>query len=307
MTVERFVKQLDGCSLCGGAVTGGDNCTCASMAMWLYRASQGKIVTTSCHVRDLTNDCVDGTNLDEMVAIAQHYGISGYTIYKPTTVDHLRALLATGRYGAIIQIDYSPLQNTPHDCFRGGFSGGHAGYLSLGYATAARWGDPGADGRYAGCPNGFANLAWSTIERAAGLLEIDPRTHATMNDRFGYGHIFALLTPRDPDPIPTPAPGGPKVVLSAPTPAERNVMIAQGGLTNTYSHRIALAKGQPLFRYPGGPRVTATSGAISLPYVGAAGTGWRAVVAKTAAPYPDKVYRPTVLYVPAAAGPIIKP
>jgi hypothetical protein len=102
-------------------------------------------------------------------------------------------------------------------------------------------------------------------------------------------------------PIPPTAPG---VVLTAPTPTERNVMIPQGGLTVTSSHVMALAKGQPLFRHPGGPKVTAMSVAGKVAYIGTAGAGWRAVQVSTGAPYGDHVARRTVLYVPAAAGAI---
>jgi len=198
MVAEVFVPQLDGCHLCGTDVSG-LNCTCSSMAMWLYRASQGVIKTTSCHVRDLTNDCSGGTNLEQMTTIADHYGIKGYTLYRPTTTAHLESLLKTGRYGAIIDIDYSPLACTSHDCFRCRFFGSHAIFGSIGYATALRYGDPGADnrdGKTGGIPDGYQNISWSTIWRAAGLIDVGGGQ--TLNQRNGFGHVYALLTPVDP-------------------------------------------------------------------------------------------------------------
>ena len=49
MVAELFVKQLDGCSYPVNHTTpsGGFNCTCATEAMWLYRASGGKIILTA--------------------------------------------------------------------------------------------------------------------------------------------------------------------------------------------------------------------------------------------------------------------
>jgi hypothetical protein len=207
--IERFVPQLDGCNLCGNPNMGGLNCTCASMAMWLYRASQGKIVTTSCHVRDLTNDCQDGTNLDQMTKVADHYGIKGYTLYKATTTAHLQRLLQTGRYGAIIDIDYSPLACTVHDCFRCQFFGNHAVFGSSGSANYLRYGDPGADnrdGKAGGIPDGYQNIAWATIWRAAGMLDLGTHT-------LGQGSVYALLTPVDPPTATVEC----EVVISGPT------------------------------------------------------------------------------------------
>jgi hypothetical protein len=212
VTYSIFVPQLDGCVLRGESI-GGRNCTCASMAMWLYRASQGKITTTSCHVRDLTNDCDGGTNLDQMVEIAKHYGITGYTLYKPTTTSHLEALLKTGRYGAIIDIDYSPLACTSHDCFRCRFFGNHAVYGESGNAITLRYGDPGADNRdgvAGGIPAGYQNIAWATMWKAAGLLDVGGMT---LNQKRGWGHVYALLTPVDP-PVSTIECD---VVISGPT------------------------------------------------------------------------------------------
>ncbi len=205
MTSELFVKQLDGCDLCGNPNMGGLNCTCAAMAMWLFRASQGKVTTTSCHVRDLANDCKDGTNLEQMTAIADHYGIKGYTLARPTTMAHVEALAKSGRYGIEIDIDYSPLAGTVHDCFRERFFGSHAVFISSGTATTARYGDPGADnrdGKAGGIPNGYQNIDWGTLTKAAGMLVIDA-SGETMNSRYGYGHVFALITPADPIPTTT--------------------------------------------------------------------------------------------------------
>jgi hypothetical protein len=90
----------------------------------------------------------------------------------------------------------------------------------------------------------------------------------------------------------------PRVVLSAPTPKEVNVALtyAQPG------RHLELERGQPLYRHPGGPRVTAMSTRSAPPFVGSAGKGWAAVRVTTGGLYRDGKARPTVLYVPRAAG-----
>lgn len=81
-------------------------------------------------------------------------------------------------------------------------------------------------------------------------------------------------------------------------------MITPGGAVVTSSYVKTLAKGQPLFRHPGGPLVTKMSKKASVPYIGGAGTGWQAVRVSTGVPYVDKKTRSTILYVPTAAGPV---
>lgn len=95
----------------------------------------------------------------------------------------------------------------------------------------------------------------------------------------------------------------PRVVLTAPTPAERNAMV-----TYSYPGRLLeLAKGQPLYRHPGGPRVTAMSAKARVAFLGSAGKGWAAVRVTTGVPYRDGKSRPTQLYVPRAAGVLVTP
>ena len=100
----------------------------------------------------------------------------------------------------------------------------------------------------------------------------------------------------------TPVPDiGPKVVLSAPVPTERNVMVTAAAPGRMFD----LAKGQPLFRHPGGPRVTAMSRRALVTYGGSAGPGWVMVRVMTGAPYRSGVPQPTWLYVPKAAGVVV--
>lgn len=195
MTYSIFVPQLDGCTYHAG----GDNCSCATEAMWLFRASQGKIRTTSCHVRELTGDKVAGTNLDEMVDVSAHYGITNGVLWKPSRFDDVRHAVVYGRRGSHLQLDYSPIAASPYDCFSGRFFGGHDVYLDSGDDTHAVVGDPGADGRRPGIPTGYQQIPWTLLAKAAGMLVINTAGQ-TMNDRYGPGHAFAYLTPADPVP-----------------------------------------------------------------------------------------------------------
>lgn len=169
----------------------------------------------------------------------------------------------------------------------GAFNGDHCVGIhpATRYSGSQHWIDDGI------CPTG----RWESNSILRAYAE-----KLSTSVRFG---VFTRPVPKALAPIPSTVP---HVVTSAPTPSERNAMIAQGGLTVTSSHVQRLASGQPLFRYPGGPRVTATSAAGPVAYVGSAGSGWRAVQVKTRGVYADGIARPTVLYVPAAAGPVEK-
>ena len=232
--VDKFVKQLDGCSLCGGRITGGFNCTCACHAMWLYRASGGAISTTACHVRDLTDDCVGGTRLEQMNPVSSHFGIPAGTLFKPATFGHWRALILTNRYGSHNQIGYRAIAGSPWDCFHDSFRGGHDWYIHGGDENFAFVGDPGADGRQPGIPNGWQKIPWDEVERASNDLPIDDAGH-TLAQEFGSGHVYALLTP--PDPITVHK----KYTVT---------MVGVSGHTSTYT---------PLYSRPNGTRLGSVS------------------------------------------------
>lgn len=194
MTYERFVRQLDGCAYCPG----GQNCTCACEAMWLYRASQGRIVTSACAVRRRTGDRTGGTNLEQMQHVSSGLGITGGVLYRPTLFAKVRDIVLTGRYGAIIQIGYSQIAGSTWDCFDGEFRGGHALYLSRGTLATGHAADPGADGRRPSIPTGFQNYPWAVLERAASALPLGGG--ATVGSEFGSGRVYAYVTPADPLP-----------------------------------------------------------------------------------------------------------
>lgn len=195
MVVELFAPQLvrngaPACTLCGGKAMNGLNCTCASERMWLYRASQGRLNVPTCHIRDLTGDCVGGTNLGQMQAVSTTYGITTGKLYQPIDVTQVFAWIDTGRYGAHLNISYQPVAGSPYDAFAGQFRGNHDVFLSNRGTTsgAIRVGDPGA--------SGFRDWPKTLLAQAAGLLDMGGG--ATLNDEAGRGKCYAYLTPIDP-------------------------------------------------------------------------------------------------------------
>lgn len=195
--MDRFVKQLDGCTYCSGGL----NCTCACHAMWLYRASGGKIKLSACSVRRATGDRVEGTNLDQMREIAASHGIAG-RLWKPGDFSELRRLVLTGRYAAHVNIGYNVLANTDWDCFGGGFRGAHDLFVRGGTANDANIGDPGADGRRPTIPNGWQEIPWDLLERAASALPLN-ENGKTLAKEYGSGKVFTLITPPDPVTVST--------------------------------------------------------------------------------------------------------
>lgn len=91
-----------------------------------------------------------------------------------------------------------------------------------------------------------------------------------------------------------------------PTPGkgEANVTIRYANVSSPT--RMRLAKGQVCYASPGGKAVTKMSRTASVPHVGLAAKGWRAVVIGTRAGYSDGSVHRSVLYVPAKAGEVTK-
>lgn len=290
--VETVVNQLD------GSIYAGLNCAAASDAMALFRASQGAIHTTGAHIRALTHDTSGGLNLPQLVDVND----SAYSIatpqYNRLVWADFDAYLAQGR-GAVLLVRYNVLANTKYDCFRHKFLGNHAIYIARKNPDGTYHGcDPGADGRYLGCPKGYQDYPAALLKLGAANLI------AAYNRPLGAGYAQVMFTPRDSTISNQPA--QPHVVLMGPASKEKNVMIAPAyGVTCV--KRVDLKKKQPLFRSPGGQRVTAVSADAAVGLIGKAGPGWLLVLVGTGSKkvYKDGVQRPTGLYVPAAAGIIV--
>lgn len=186
---DIHVKQLDGCTY----MAGGFNCTPACEAMFLWRASQGRIRTSACSVRTKTGDRSGGTTLAQMEQVSIAYGISGGRVYRPCSWDTVRSLISARRYGFILQVSYRRLAGTRYDCFSSNFRGNHALYVSGPGTVAGTWrvADPGADGRRPGIPTGYQDIPETLLKSAAGDLDLG-------GHKLGYGKAYIYATPPDP-------------------------------------------------------------------------------------------------------------
>lgn len=291
---EIFVKQAD------GSTYQWSNCTCASDAMWLYRASAGKVRTTGAAVRYLTGDKSGGTTLAQMDEVnTSHFGVPCIPLYG-IDIDDLWARIREGR-GAIIQYGYGPLLGTRWASSRI-FAGNHASYVPEVATRTGTLGDPLADGRFSWVPRGYQDdVPLSLLREAAGELVIGTRNNQPV--RLGAGRVYAMLTPKDAVPTVPPA----RIVTTAPDHNGENRMISYSQVETTKT-RMYLAKGQPLFKSTStsSPVVTRMGRNGYALHLGLAAPGWRAVQVRTGAPYVDGNVRPTVLYVPMAAGTVVE-
>lgn len=292
--VDTVVHQLD------GSTYAGLNCAAASDAMALYRASQGGIHVSGARVRALTGDTSGGLNLPQLVDVNDDDFSITTPQFNRLAWEDLDAYLAQGR-GVVLLIRYNILANTKYDCFRHKFFGNHAIWIARKNTNGTYRGcDPGADGRYTGCPDGYQDYPAALLKLAAANLI------AAYNRPLGAGYAQVMFTPRDPVTGGPNVPPKPHIVLVGPATKEKNAMIAPAyGVSCT--KRVKLKKGQPLFRNPGGTRVTALSDDAAVRMIGKAGPGWLCVLVSTGSRkvYKDGVQRPTGLYVPAAAGVIV--
>lgn len=203
MTIDKFKTQFDGCTLveCGGKAMSGLNCGAAGEAMSLFRSTQGRVDVSSCHVRDLMNDCDGGTNFEQAKAVSDHYGVTVGALWQPGRLSALKTLMLANAYPIQVSIGYAPLVGTANDCFRGQFKGAHRIYVKgASLTTGVRYGDPGANGRYAGCPSGWQSMSWSMFARVTGALPLKDGG-PTLQQDYGDGYVFAYIGPKDPVPV----------------------------------------------------------------------------------------------------------
>jgi hypothetical protein len=287
---------------------GGLNCTAYVTGFAIDYATCGARRPTGEQVRAMSSEPrpdpgSPGLNLTQSAQVAAKFGVPmDKRIGLP--FDTWVAMVKAGHY-SILSVGYRPIRDSR---FRGSetFTGGHA----LGVPPGFEVQDPLCDGRRAGIyryrQGSPEPYPLDLLRRAAEMLPIRLASGrwTTVYYYNGPGRVWASFTPAHPASGPAPDPNKPHLVSNWPAPAEKNVMIPEGGLTVTSSHRKDLVQGQPLFRHPGGPVVAKMSRAMAVPYIGTAGSGWHAVQIMSAQPYADGKMRPTVVYVPAAAGPI---
>lgn len=275
-----------------GQLTSGDrygsyNCAAYALAKGLEFDTCGRVKRTGAQIRALTNEPIPdpsspGLHHGQLRDVAAKFGVR-LDVLSGVPWSEVRDL---GRERAILlAVNYRPLQSTRFSGQRT-FSGNHELLVLPEWFTY----DPLADGRLSGGARIFRGPAVypeSLLMAAAGAF---PGT--------GSGRASIAVFPRRHPLVPSVTPTGPIVAPSAPAPGERNVAI----LTAYAGHTFRMVKGQPIFRHPGGPKVTQMSRAGAVEYVGKAGAGWVAVKVGTGALYADGVVRPTVLYVPSSAG-----
>jgi len=192
--VDTFVTQFDGCNyLVDGKPSGGKNCTMAVEAMFLYRASGGKIVVTSCQCRMRSGDRSGGTHLGQAEEISKQYGITAGRVYRPLSTASARSLLETGRYGTHWNGSNSAMIGTPYDNSGGRFRGNHDWWVS-GMGTEAatyRVADPQRK-------HGYQDIPISLMEKAASRLDVSDITEPYRP--LGAGKVYCYFTP--PDELP---------------------------------------------------------------------------------------------------------
>lgn len=186
----KFVKQLDGSRYQGA------NCNCASDAMLINRATKGAKSPTSARIRTLTGDTSGGTNLTQVQTVnSRYFGITSYK-KQPIDWDELMVRAKNGR-GFILQVYYKRIAGTKYDCFRGRFKDNHSVWINhMNPDGTLRGADPGADGRYRGCPKGYQNYPRSLLKRAAGDLDLSGLGTSSYRP-LGYGNAYVLLAPKD--------------------------------------------------------------------------------------------------------------
>ena len=186
MAFEPFVKQLD------GSTFQGSNCNCASDAMLIAVQSGGKYRPSSARVRRLTRDQAGGTNLRQVHDVNTNVFKIRTVLKQPISWADLMAKAKAGR-PFILQVYYKPISPTKYDCFRRKFQDNHSIFvIGMNADGTLRAADPGADGRYKGCPKGYQNYPQSLLKKAAGMLDLTG-LGTTHYRPLGDGKAYALM------------------------------------------------------------------------------------------------------------------
>lgn len=183
------------------------NCTPASVAMAVEKATLGRLRPSACEVRDYTGDTVGGTTLPQCVAYATAHGINVDTRVGGNVAP--RAWLATqvqaGR-GVVIQGNTGPLRGTR---FRSTGTGvNHAVYWNecrggtVGHPAECLIYDPAADGRTAGWGKADQGPSWWPYDVVLAFCaalhpwgESDPRTLRSLGITGAYAAVFPDTEP----------------------------------------------------------------------------------------------------------------
>lgn len=275
---------------------GSVNCAAHAAADGLECDSCGRINVSGARIRSLTNEPTPdaqspglhhGQIRDALARLSVSLEVIGGASW-----DEVRDVRKSGRT-YLIQVNYTPIRLTSFSGQRN-FYGNHE---LLGRFDLVH--DPLADGRVSGGSRvwrGPGVYPENLLKQAAGAFVTARYPSGGIKSRLGYGRANIAVFPH---PLLPDTGTGP--IVTPPSPwngGERNVAI----LTAYKGHTFRLAKGQKLYRHPGGPMVTEMSATGSVEYIGRAGGGWVAVRVGTSALYADGIVRPTVLYAPSGSG-----
>jgi hypothetical protein len=276
-----------------GQLTSGDpygstNCAAYALAKGIEFDTCGQVILTGARVRQLSSEPIPdprspGLHHGQLRDVAAQFGLRVDVLYGAPWDEFEDA---NRDHAVLLAINYRPIQYSSFSGQRT-FSGNHELLVLPQRFTY----DSLCDGRLS---NGARVFRGPAVYPESLLMQA-----AAAFPGVGWGRVNMAVLPHRHPYIDLPDTStGPRVVLDAPTPSEVNVAI-----TTAYrGHTMRLAKGQPLFRHPGGVKVTQLSAAGSVEYIGRAGGGWAGVRVTTQALYADGIGRPTVLYVPSAAG-----
>lgn len=172
-----------------------ENCGPACSGTHLDRDTRGASRTTGARVRALTGDLSGGTNLaEDDTALLRGWGPRDHMDVRPRVAwADVLAALDRGQ-GVSLSASYAPISGTVWDGSPG-FTANHRFFINERGSNGLYVYDPLADGRRAGIPKGPHWIPESIMERAAGLLMLDPETRR----RIGLGYAQVGLT-RDTEP-----------------------------------------------------------------------------------------------------------
>jgi hypothetical protein len=271
---------------------GWESCAAFVGARAAAYASCGTIHPSGAQVRNKTNEAIPdpkspGLTITQVADALAKLGVS-VTTFARFSWGTVEELVDAGHYVSLCG-GYSVLQ---HSRFTGdpNFSGNHQVGLPPGWEGE----DPLTDGRRAGIYRYHAEPYPRSLLRAfAGAFRITYRRPdgSTYSVPIGLGWAQGFYTTAHP------------VVTPPPTPEGGDVAIAAAGIGLTSGYVIDLPLGQPFYDAPNGKVITKLSKAAAVAFTGYPVTGgWSSVIVKTGALYPDGVSRPSILYVPMAAG-----
>ena len=179
----------------------GLNCMPWSNSKLVDRATQGRSKPSAPRIRSLANDYSGGLNMTQVQTVDTNY--FGFTPRKFMPIAWTDLMGLTQDRAFLLSIGYGPIAGTKYDCFRGRFKDNHAIYVNSRLVSGLDEADPGADGRYTGCPHGYQVLPFSLARQAAGALDLSGLGTSGYRP-LGAGKAYVLLAPKDPVPVPDP-------------------------------------------------------------------------------------------------------